>query len=213
VIRIKEWVSTTLIHPERRPEMKSLNKRAKIFMTIAEVLIVVVGFVLLGPGEGDLFGAELIHVSPTSPTINVAQDLEMSISSAFICKWSSSDQTTVVIRDADPNGSKKIIVQGVKAGSATIKANCAIGNRSTTVTVRPPPVISPASPIVGVGKTVTLSTGNSTCTWYRTRYGGGDISISPTTGASAVITGVKAGYRSLAVDCNNGRGSTSVQVQ
>jgi hypothetical protein len=194
-------------------EMKSLNKRSKIFLTIAEVLIVVVGFVLLGPGKGDLFGADAIHVSPTSATINVAEDLNMSINSAFICKWSSSDSLTVVIRDEEPGGGKKITVQGVKAGSATITAKCAIGHRSATVTVRPPPVISPANPIVGVGKTVTLSTGNSTCTWYRTRYGGGDISISPTTGASAVITGVKAGYRSLSVDCNNGRGSTSVKVQ
>jgi hypothetical protein len=194
-------------------EMKSLNKRSKIFLTIAEVVIVVVGFVLLGPGKGDVFGGDVIHVSPTSATINVAQDLDMSINSAFICKWSSSDPTTVVMRNADPNGSKKITVQGVKAGSATIKANCAIGNRSATVTVRQPPVISPVNPIVGVGKTMTLSTGNSTCTWS-THYGtGGDISISPTTGSSTVVTGVKVGYRHLSADCNNGRGSTSVKVQ
>lgn len=212
-MRIKEWVSTTLIHPERGTEMKSLNKRSKIFLTIAEVVIVVVGFVLLGPGKGDLFGGDVIHISPTSATINVAQSMNMSINSAFICKWSSSDPTTVVITAQDPSGAKNITVQGVKAGSATIKANCAIGDRYATVAVRQPPVISPASPIVGVGKTMTLSTGNSTCTWYTTHYGMGQISISPTTGASTVVTGVKAGYRHLSVDCNNGRGSTSVLVQ
>lgn len=196
-----------------RTEMKSLNKRAKMFLTIAGVMIVVVGFVLLGPGKGDLFGGDLIHISPTSATINVAQDLDMSINSAFICKWSTSDPLTVVIKDAEPGGSKKITVQGVKAGSATIKANCTIGNRYATVTVRQPPVISPESPVVGVGKTVTLSTGNPTCTWSVTRYGMGQVSISPTTGASTVVTGVKAGYRQIRATCNNGQGSTSVLVQ
>ncbi|MBN1547116.1 MAG: hypothetical protein JW902_10695 [Syntrophaceae bacterium] len=193
--------------------MESLIKRAKIFMTIAGVVIVLVGFVLLGPGVGDLFAGDVIHVSPTSATINVAESLNMSINSMFICKWSSSDPSTVVITVQDPGGTRNITVQGMKAGSATITAKCAIGNRYATVTVRPPPVISPTSPVVGVGKTLTLSTGNPTCTWYKTRYGMGDISISPTTGASTVVTGVKAGYRGVSADCNNGRGSTSVLVQ
>jgi hypothetical protein len=193
--------------------MKNLNKRVKILLALAEVVIVVVGFVILGPGEGDLFGADVIHIRPKSATINVAQSMNMSINSMFICQWSSSDASTVVITAQAAEGAKKITVQGVKAGSATIKANCPIGNRYATVTVRQPPVISPANPILGVGKTLTLSTGNSTCKWYITRYGMGEISISPTTGASTVVTGVKVGYRSLSVDCDNGRGSTSVKVQ
>jgi len=177
------------------------------------VVIVVVGFLLLGPGKGDLLAGDVIHVSPKSATINVGQDLNMSINTMFVCNWSSADPTTVVIYKADPNGSKNITVQGVKAGSTTITAKCAIGKRSATVTVRPPPVISPAQPIVGVGKTLTLSTGNPSCTWQKTSYGSGDISFSPTTGASTVVTGVKVGYKQLRADCDNGRGSTSVKVQ
>lgn len=194
--------------------MKTLNKRSKILLGLGALVVVVVvaGIVLLEPGGVSLFGGTVIHISPQNPTINVDQTLDMSINSVGNCTWSSSNPAVADINYWFLDTSRQATIMGMGPGQATIKANCWM-NRYTTVTVRTPPVISPSNPTVGVGKTVTLSTGNPSCTWYEGRYGLGDISISPTTGASTVVTGVKVGMRNIKVSCDNGPDSGDVTIQ
>lgn len=121
--------------------MKNLSTRTKRLLAIAGVVIVVVlvGLVILVPGQEGLFGTTLIHISPENPTIIAGQTISLSINSVFACKWSSSLAGVVtIVSSAD----RSVTLKGTQPGKTTIKADC-VENHYTTVTVLPPPTITP----------------------------------------------------------------------
>jgi hypothetical protein len=190
--------------------MKNLSKRTKMLLATAGVVIIVVvaGLVLLEPGDG-LFGTTVIHISPTSAGISVAQSVNMSINSVFVCKWSTSNQTIARISNYDTNGDTKITANGVYPGQATIKANCAIGNRYATVTVRWPLEIIPNSASVIVGQSVRLTTGNDSCQWSASSAG---VSLSRLTDGAVAVTGAAVGDVTVRATCDVGSASAVVHV-
>lgn len=209
--------------------MKNLNKRTKILLGIAGLVIVVVvaGFLVLVPGEGTLFGGSIIHISPQNPTINVGQNLDMSINSIGSCSWSSSNEGVVVVTYPNPVGyARDATVQGAGPGQAKIKADC-VTNHYTTVTVRTPPQVTFNPPPVNglvtvhVGQSVTASVGTTgtDCTWgiapsRNSWYSQHAVSFNPTTGTTTAMTGVYAGYSTIIqAVCFNGKSTGNAQVK
>lgn len=127
--------------------MKNLTQRSKILLGIVAVVVVIVaaGLIYLGPSLG-LYGGDVIHISPTNPTINVGQTLDLSINSLFGCNWySSSIEVAPFITDGgagyanwygdDEHHYKKVQIIAKKPGQEVITAECAM-TRRTTVTVK-----------------------------------------------------------------------------
>lgn len=200
--------------------MKNLSKRTKMLLAIAGVVIVVIvaGLVLLGPGDEALFGGTVIHISPQNPTINVDQNIDMSINSVLNCTWSSTDESVIQLWNWHPDYSRKIQVLGLKPGYATVKANCGM-NRYTKVVVRTQPVIIPANPTIKVGQSVTFTTDgrDPTCKWSMAATSYSQHAYMPAgqgvAGVSAVVIGKEPGIANVSVwDCPNGGNRTSVTV-
>ncbi len=206
--------------------MKNLTNRTKILLGIAGLVIVVIvaGVVIVGPGEGNLFGGSIIHISPENPTINQGQNLELSINSSGTCTWSSSNESVVNIAYFNSDYSRKVTLAAMAPGQAIIKADCT-ANHYTTVTVRTPPVISPAGSQITVGQRLTLSVGDTgtNCSWYipsdqadhayLSAPGVPDAIITQPTGPSVLVTGFTTGYAAVHVSCVNGTDSVGVSVR
>ncbi len=200
--------------------MKNLSRRTKLLLAIAGVVIVVIvaGLVVLGPGDEALFGGTIIHISPENPTINVDQNIDMSINSVFTCTWSTTDPSVIQLWNWHPDYSRRLQVLGLKPGSATIKANCGM-DRYTKVTVRVPPVIKPANPTLKVGQSMTFTTdgGSPSCKWSMGPTSYSQHAYMPAgqgaVGATGVVVGKEPGIATVVVwDCPNGGNRTSVTV-
>ncbi len=129
--------------------MKNLSRRTKTLLAIAGVVVVVVvvGLVLLGPGEAGLFGTTVFHISPQNPTISVGQTIGMSINSWSNCIWLTSNANVAEFMvgpgpmgagATSPGGisGKSVYVHGLARGQSRITADCPLMTRSTTVTVQ-----------------------------------------------------------------------------
>ncbi len=129
--------------------MKKLNKRARLLLAIAGIVIIVVaaGLVLLGQG-GDLFGTAALVITPSNPTLVAGNSTGLSVNAVYKCAWSSSN--TAIVSLVNYSGeTKSVTVKGNAAGSATITARCGLGlmnvnSVSTHVTVQAPPPPGPA---------------------------------------------------------------------
>ncbi len=196
--------------------MRNLNKRTKLLLAIAGVLVVIIvaGVILLQPGGTGLFGTTAVHLDPENPTMYFHNYLGMRVSSNALCNWFTSNQNIVSFNSEydDTNG---VQLWSMGPGTATIEAHCGLFHsvhHSTNVTVLPLPVISPANPLIAVGKTVTLSVdpASTGCTW---RTLSGPVTVPPTTGSSAVVTGMAHGTGAVEVSCVNGFSQTTIYVQ
>lgn len=123
--------------------MKNLNKRTKALLAIAGIVIVVVvvGLVIVQPGQDELVGTTVIHISPQNPTIAVGQILDMSINSVGNCFWSFPSENvalftfgpeTIGVTDFD---TKSVKVIGRGPGQVVLTAKCFMFTRRTTITV------------------------------------------------------------------------------
>ena len=196
--------------------MKRLNRRTGLLLAAAVVLVVIVaGVVMLEPGATGLFGASAVYLDPQNPTMYVENYLGMRVSSKALCNWFTSNHN-VVSFNSESYDENAVQLRSTGPGSATIEARCGLFNavhHSTTVTVFPLPVITPATPIIPVGQTVTLSVdaASTNCTW--TSLGSGALTVPTTTGSSVVVTGRAHGVGAVQVSCTNGTVQTSVYVQ
>jgi hypothetical protein len=208
--------------------MKNLTRRNKTLLAIAGVVVVVVvaGLLVFMPGEPALFGGDVIHISPQNPTINVQDQIDLSINSVGTCSWSSSNTNVVDINYFNPDKSRQVTMWGVGPGQATIKANCWM-NRYTTITVRtppqvtfnPPPVNGLVTVHVGQGETATVGTTGTDCHWIVdcgrcSWYAQNAVSFNPTTGPTTAMTGVYAGYSTMIkAVCFNGYSTGNSQIK
>ncbi len=154
--------------------MKNLSKRNKLFLGIGGgiVVLAVLVVVFFQVGGGELFGASILNISPSNPTINIGQAITASVSTSYSnCSWSSSN--SAIFKVASSN--KSATVTGVSGGKATLKLKCGLlSTGSTTVTVRTPSqIITPhltSSDIIYAGAdtrydSLTLSTGDTNTSW------------------------------------------------
>jgi hypothetical protein len=197
--------------------MKRLNRRTGLLLAIAVLVaaVIVVGVFVLEPGATGLFGATAVHLDPQNPIMYVDNYLGMRVSSTAKCNWFTSNNK-VIYFNGDFQDTNAVQLWSTGPGSATIEARCGLFNavhHSTGVTVRPVPVITPATPSIAVGQTVTLSVdaASTNCTW-RT-LGSGAITVPTTTGSSVVVTGSAHGVGAVEVGCINGTVQTSIYVQ
>ena len=127
--------------------MKNLNRRSKIVLAIAGVVVVlIVGIAILGVGDTGLFGGSVITVQPSGFSVHVGTTYKASVNALFGCDWSSSN-TAIATFVGDHTKVKSVTVIGVSEGTVTIKANCAAANPTATVVVYPAlptPTFTPA---------------------------------------------------------------------
>ncbi len=209
--------------------MQNLTKRTKTLLAIAGIVVVVVvaGFVVLVPGTAGLFGGDVIHISPSNPTLNVGDQIDLSINSVGTCTWSSSNTSVVQINYFNPDHSRSVTIEADGPGTSTIKANCWM-NRYTTVTVRTPPQVTfnppPVNGLVtvsvsGPGVTASVGTTGTNCQWtvYCGRcdwYSQHAVSFNPTTGPTTTMTGVYAGeWTDIKAVCDNGYSTGNAQIK
>ncbi len=128
--------------------MKNFNRRNKIVLAIAGVVIVVLiaGIAILGVGDTGLFGGSVITIQPSGFSVHVGTTYKASVNALFGCNWSSSD-ATIATFVGDHTKVKSVTVIGVAVGTVTIKANCTAANPTATVVVYPAlptPTFTPA---------------------------------------------------------------------
>ncbi len=199
--------------------MKNLSNRTKILLGITvAVIVLVVAIVVLAPASGlPLFGAAALAITPGDQTIAQNATLALNVNAVYNCNWFTSDANLVSI-ETDATEVKTVTVKGQNPGTATIEARCGLINVNhvtTTVKVAPPPTISPSAPVLtGHGQTVTLSTGDDTCTWSATSPDPAlsSVSLDPRIGASTVVTALNGGTATVAANCAGGRVDTNVTV-
>lgn len=216
--------------------MKNLSKRTKMILAIVAVVIVAaVGIAFILPMTGlDLFGATAFTLQPQDPTINVGQQIEMKVYTLGVytgqessCKWAPLNGIVQIRAEYDyQQGYARFnpaLVTGSAPGTVTVEAWCGLFNvhHSTTVTVRTPPVITPANPTISVGQQVTMTVtgGTSPCYWnavtgkavnHTITFVNPDDSTTPSD--TLVISGSSEGTGPLKVNCANGPAMTYVTV-
>ncbi len=197
--------------------MKKLNRRTGLLLATAGVVLVaiVAGVIMLDPGATGLFGTTGVYLDPQNPTMYVDNYLGMRVTSKALCNWFTSNNSVVTF-NTDRYDENAVQLRSVGGGSAVIEARCGLFNaahHSTTVTVRPVPVITPVYPLIAVGQTVTLSVdaASTGCNWHS--LGSPVLTVPTTSGSSVVVTGSSHGVGAVEVSCINGTVQTSVYVQ
>ncbi len=195
--------------------MKNPSQRTKILLgVVAAVIVIAVAVVVLAPAAGmPLFGAAALAITPSNPTLAVAVTTDLSVNAVYNCNWFSSNESIVAFTTST-KAVKNVTVVGLGVGSVTIEARCGILNVnhvSTIVAVHlpPPPVISPANPVMpGTGQSVSLSTGDPSCNWAGPDF----VTVSPASGAAVSVTGVSGGNATITATCAGGSTATIVSV-
>ena len=208
--------------------MKNQSKRTKIILAIISVLVIVVVAIAVFAqvGGGALLGTAAFTLQPQNPTLNVGEQINMEVNGWIECDWSQSTNI-LQIRPLGYLGTSRFnpaVVVAEQAGATTVTATCGLFNirHSTTVTVRTPPVITPANPTIAVGQQVTLTTNSgSPCNWInpgaQARTVDDDIRlVNNQVGVatvSIVVEGRQLGGSKVNAGCPNGYAETYVTVK
>ncbi len=122
--------------------MKNLSTRTKRLLAIAGIVIVVavVGLVLVGPGEINLFGATTLVITPSNFTMTSDHTYLFSANAGYACNWFSSDHNVVMLLSPYTE-TKSVQVIALNEGSPTLEAHCGVfktNHVSTVVTTYNP---------------------------------------------------------------------------
>ncbi len=122
--------------------MKNMNKRTKIILVVVGIVVVmvVIGLVITQPPTSELLGTTALVITPSNPTIEVPNSVDLSVNAVYDCAWSSSSPIVSLVNYTKET--KWVTVQGIAEGTATITARCGFGvfnvnSATTSVQVTP----------------------------------------------------------------------------
>ena len=201
--------------------MKNMGHRTQIILAIVGVLVVVgivVGVVMTQSSASQLSGtaADLV-ITPSNPTLGWGQSLTLTVNAKSACNWFSSNEGYVSF-SGDTTEVKTVVVNGgLPDTSSTIEARCGIFNTNhvtTMVKVAPMVRISPDAGVLAPNETKTFSTGDASCRWSISNSStDGVLSLSPTSGSSTTVTGVRVGDAEVWAKCQYGEDYSTVLVR